>query len=112
MRCDVGFLGVPASPPSHLPKFENRGEAKRLASGIVFRGVRKTSKRSATEVFATKNAPPNCGGASRTSKSKSVLLGRAGGAGRAHRRRAGRAGRRRGGRAGRRRSRRRRHGRA
>src|SRR5438874_1339419 len=52
-----------------------------------------------------KNAPPDCGGASRNCKSRSVLL--LGGAGR---RRGGRAGRRRGGRAGGRRSRRRRHG--
>jgi hypothetical protein len=44
MKCDVGFLGVPASPPSHLPKFENRGEAKRLASGIVFRGEEKSAR--------------------------------------------------------------------
>jgi hypothetical protein len=35
---------VPASPPSHLPKFEKRGEAKRLASGIVFRARGKSAR--------------------------------------------------------------------
>jgi hypothetical protein len=61
MKCDVGFLGVPASPPSHLLKFETLGETTAPRKDRL-QGQEEISKRNAT-AGRNKNAPPNFGGA-------------------------------------------------